>query len=267
MEISPDAYAEAYDALPEVIRTYLAEGKIGEIVTDIGAKYSFHVDVVGKLARNASYMLMGLVSPAELLGELVLEGIDSGVAKSVLAELNTRIFIPLREEMHKAPSTAPSEEEANRVTEQSSQEALPTRAPEPIAPTPTVQSPTDQETPSSAASTGEPPVQVMPPLLAQQQSAVPEQHYVPAPVELPHARTMAEDMALVSQGLRPGSATPARSFQTASVPVTVSYPRTAALPERAFAPTSTPSPASPPFQGSRPETKQYGGDPYREPIA
>lgn len=101
-------------------------------------------------------------------------------------------------------------------------------------------------------------------------------HQAPAAI-VPHARTMAGDMEAMQHpqqrqaSIHPAQATPARSFQTASVPSTVT-PAPAPVPT---VPTYTPPPAPPapaphsewkpapaPGPGSAP--RAYNADPYRE---
>ena len=104
MDISHERYVSTFNSLPPVIRSYIVDGSVAPIIEDIGKKYSFHVDVIGKLEQESTYMLMGLISPAEILGEMVLSNISSDVAKSVLQDLNSRIFTPLQKRIREDSS-------------------------------------------------------------------------------------------------------------------------------------------------------------------
>jgi hypothetical protein len=250
MEVPHERYVTTFNNLPPLLRSYIVDGEISKVVADIGKTYSFHVDVTGQLEQQSIYMLMGLMSPAELLGELVLTGISSDTAKAVLDELNRRVFTPLQKKMRESGPVAQQNAPAAAALTQAQTPAKVTSETAPDPPPPAVR-----------AVLEEPPVK-------------PQEKSTPlVPMEsLPRARTMASDMELASHGLQGQPATPARSFQTASVPVTKAStsappPQTAILPEYKPAPTAPVrlTPVDRTYQ-TAPITKEYGLDPYREPI-
>lgn len=317
MKVTHAQYVTAFNNLPPVICSYILDGEVDPVIEDIGNKYSFHVDVVGELHEHTIYMLMGLVSPAELLGSLVLKGINADVAKSVLEELNSRVFMPLQKKMRETPQedtdensgaeetapaeAAPAQSTAPRVAaeEKAISEAAPAQDQAPRqAAVPQVsvlslkngaaaQMPPreDELAPTTPPPTTPPAAPAPLPAVAAPQSQ---------PVPAPHARTMASDMELVQHGydaLRvpgmplppsPSLASPARTFQTASVPVSYAAPA-AQPPYSEPAPQAREAPPPPPrydapvtapvrltpvdrVHEGLPLTKEYGSDPYREPI-
>lgn len=62
-------------------------------------EYGLHVDVAGRIGSSLGRLLLGLTSPAEFLADLVSRGVQQDVANKILNDLNTQIFVPLREKM------------------------------------------------------------------------------------------------------------------------------------------------------------------------
>ncbi len=269
---------DAYQNSPKLVReAFNSEGTIA-IIRDIRTRYNLHVDTAGTLGENVGYMLIGLLSPSEFLGNMVLAGIDEQTAKGVLEALNTRIFIPLRDRI-KNGDTDEGGSSAPSITYNTP--APNSRAPnrEAALPPPALE-----------------PKPVAPPIPATSPTPKLPYNLVPEVNEQPQIRTMARDMQLMQQGIHPemaplpkanvamtqqvhaGHATPARSFQTASIPVPLSEPSIRPAPTVAESrpPTQTlnpapPGPQKPIVPASAPENStntdgSYDSDPYREPI-
>ena len=152
MEISHEQYVSTFNSLPLVIRSFIVDGSIAPIIQDIGKTYSLHVDVLGELDEQATYMLMGLISPAEVLGKLVLADVPSDAAKAILQELNTRVFTPLQKRMRENPSG-----ESEDATETTGPAEMP-QPQEPPAPSPA--------TPAAESRSGTAPAEPRVPVMA-----------------------------------------------------------------------------------------------------
>ncbi|MDB4991938.1 MAG: hypothetical protein JWL75_183 [Parcubacteria group bacterium] len=257
-----------YQDSPKLVRDVFNAEETVAVIRDIRTRYNLHIDTAGTLGENVGYMLIGLLSPSEFFGEMVLSGVDQEVAKSILEALNTRIFIPLRDRMKQggdAPTT--------------------TAPPISYADTPVVREEIKREPAIPPPAIIPEPQPVKPAAVVQEK---PSYNLIPTPPDQFQIRTMASDMALIKEGgfpgslpaqrpltqnLRPEQATPSRSFQTASVPMQVSAPT--------FTPTAQPSvfplPVEPvPVQSVVPPTapapapapnivsKTPSTDPYRE---
>ena len=303
----------AYRNAPAPVRDAFSSPDTVDVISAIQATHKLHIDTAGLIGRYVGYMLVGLVEPAAFYDRLLGIGMSTEVATNIVREINTKVFQPLQKRMREdgasekgeTPSERPGEAfevssgdkgAADAVPEPSrAASVIPVRTPaagvQPMrlemtqpavrpAAVPTNPAPVPAPTPSAAPA----PV-----------PAAPTQ--APSVVTPLHARTMASDMELVQHGydalqvsgmpLPPTSslASPARSFQTASVPVTSSAPMP--QPQEHLAPPSQTAPVPPPPPAYRepvvtapvrltpvdrshpdaPITKEYGSDPYREPIS
>lgn len=109
MRYTDEEVIRAIDAAPLAVRDTISSGQTARTIADIGSQYKLHIDVIGTLAQLNRNMLIGLMSPAEVVGELVYSDVSAEAAKSILGDLNRRIFIPLQEQMRKGDIPEPAE--------------------------------------------------------------------------------------------------------------------------------------------------------------
>jgi hypothetical protein len=268
MILSTEQFDTAFKKLPRILREYVAEDELTEITEELGEKYSLHVDTIGAVYRETTNMLLGFISPQQFVGELKSVGVPPESVGAIVEELNTKVFIPLREKMKNAPPEEPSAEETESAPEPQSP-VTPVSTPTPMPPVvlaaPAIPSPSSIA-PTMPVAAPQPAPQPQPaPTPAIIPQSVPPQHipatnayqYVQPAVgpsatiaasqivsaqNPPHARTMKEDMAMaqaapVSQ--RPASQISAPAAPTlspilvpASTPVTF-IPPVAAVPQPA----------------------------------
>lgn len=109
-KFTPEQYITAYRGVPTPIQDLLDDGDLIEkVVSDVQVNYRLHTDDAGTLEEQVRYLLLGLINPAEFFGNLMLAGNDEQTAKGIMAEINERIFIPLKQQVSGAASkeTAP----------------------------------------------------------------------------------------------------------------------------------------------------------------
>lgn len=94
-----DQLLEAYRRAPEQIQNAFGGEIMINVVNDIKNKFRLHIDVAGNLEREIGYLMLGLISPAEFFGALMLSGTDEASARGIMEEVNNGIFIPLRREV------------------------------------------------------------------------------------------------------------------------------------------------------------------------
>ena len=273
MIITPTQFNAAYTKLPFPIRQYLAGDDIGKVAQQVGAGHALHIDTIGALEREISNMLLGLINPTQFVGELKSIGIPEASIGAIVEELNTKVFIPLREKMKNPPiETEDEDDQEFEETPVQNVVAPPVSAPvtqAPPIPPPIVHSPASVPTPAPVVmpSRVTAPVQVPAPARAPVASA--PAYMTPPPIEMPsvsafttstptltaiptpsatpanfippHVRTMQEDMRTSKQSPHtdaPVLTAPVRPPAYSQVP-TAQAPSPSASP--AMAPTPRPS--------------------------
>ncbi len=97
--------------LPPIIRAYLAQGSYTTVAKGLMSKYGLRIDQGGVLEREIMLLLMGIENPDDFTKALIEEAkIDQKTVSSIVQDINTQIFIPLREAEMKgqsAPAAAP----------------------------------------------------------------------------------------------------------------------------------------------------------------
>lgn len=267
MNITPAQFREAYEKLPYVLRSYLVDDELGEVTESVGQKYNLHVDTIGALYREVSNMLLGLENPQQFAGELKSIGIPEASIGPITQELNQAIFVPLQEKMKNGGEEDPHEEN-DELSRELNDEPVTTA---PVAP---------------AYAPVEPPVQT--PVSIPSPAPV-----VSAPIAVPSTpqatiRTMSSDMVAAKEHrepeMQPYSFPPS---EPVAAPVVVSTPAQTPVSAASIInqiPVPQPGPAPEPQPRTTPYTplttqsdsshreelrkivKEYGNDPYREPI-
>lgn len=97
----------AIDNAPEPVRSVIRDIETSRTIGSIGKTYGIHIDTIGKVAELNRNLLIGLMSPAEVLGELIMAGVDTDTAKNILKELNERIFMPVQAKMRLGSTPPP----------------------------------------------------------------------------------------------------------------------------------------------------------------
>ena len=237
--------------VPRPVREYVISDLSNEVQSLMG-RYQLHVDQGGVLQRELLLMLLGQQEPAGFMKELATAGIEQGKVQSMMVDINEEIFKPLRKREQEAP-------------------------PESAAPAPT---PPPAPRPTPAAPPPPPPDRGVRTMEMDQQQALAQ----------PQPPTYAPP---TPQAFPPGSQT-----QTYWVPVSITatpQPYMAQSPQYAYppqapappppppAPVAPPPPPPPPVVEERwqpppppnlpteerpsiPLRKEYGNDPYREPV-
>ncbi len=255
MIFSEQQIEDALNAAPQAIRDVLEDGTLDTSVAKSCQEQGLHVDQIGAVALHSQNILIGLLKPSEFIFELESSGIPKPVANAILQDLNEQVFKPLNEKIR-------AEKESGEETPEEPVE--PTRTPEKPAPpppprieiavqepppvpviAPQVQAPV--ATPPAPTPTP-PPVAPMPPAPTPPPTPAPEP---PAPPATPQMRTMAHDVEALKDGKMPEPQRPA--------PPTPQTPAQAPVTHEA-------AQDMPSHQEVTESLKQYGVDPYREPV-
>lgn len=250
---SDEQVIAAIDAAPPLVREVLRDVKTSQTIGSIGTSYHLHIDLIGKLSQLNRDLLIGLTSPAEVLGELIMAGIDTDTAKNILKELNEKIFMPVQAAMKTSAQ--------NGALPQGTVPPMQVEAA--ILPQTPPAAPVDAVPMTEAAAQ---PIAVPTPQQATGPS-MPSQHAVYASQETPPPGATWHPAASVHVFV------PSHSASRTDVPVNlpgqeIAVPKQPVPPAPAPAPQEIPTPSTQPVSpaSSAPLAKQYSNDPYREPI-
>lgn len=259
MQFTDEQVIAAIDSAPEMVRETLRSADTSKAIAAIGTAHRLHLDQIGSLAQINRNLLIGLVDPSEMYGELVGIGVSPDEAKLIMGEINQKIFVPLREAMRAgsapetkkeqpvaakqpAPAVVPAAVQHNPVTSSVAPSAA--VAPSTQSPQPTQVFTSAVGWPGAPAGNWQPAAAVhvyVPgptPSSAQAATSAPEHHvYTPVPTEI-----------------RPTPAQPN--------PVTSQHEPVV----RTVRPVPQPPANLPGAPLEKPIDKLYVADPYREPM-
>jgi len=96
---SEEDILKSFQSAPEAVREILSSGELVELIFDMVKENSLPAEKTVLVARYNRNLLLGLDSPAEVLGNLIFAGIPAEKAQKILEELNKKVFIPTRKKM------------------------------------------------------------------------------------------------------------------------------------------------------------------------
>lgn len=264
---------QALKTAPPLVKEAFGSNRTAEAVSRVRDRYGLHIDIIGQISKEVGYLLLGFMDPVSFLESLVSKGIDRESAKSIVSDLNQEIFLPLQQNMKNGVTPLDDAEDEEEVThnEAVAYRTPPTHVSVPVPAIEQIQMPTQQPGPRTevatqtySAPTPEPAYQSQPPLV-QNGSVILPGTMPPTP--------------------HPWQTSPARSFQTASVPYTSvpyvsqpiesksapqqTYPTSGITPPQPVQPAPgyiPPAPRPPAQAPTNPLSREYAVDPYREPI-
>jgi hypothetical protein len=245
-----ESVQQVMQSLPPVVREYLAKGKYTPVARNLMSKYGLRIDQGGILERELMLLIMGIESPEEFVQALGEEAkITPEIVGSIVQDVNSQIFVALREEERKAP-TAPPVREPNKPIPPPNPTVMP-GAPRIFAPP--LQSPMypGQAIPEPTI-TYKRPITPTPPAAPAPQSPAPQQKPAPSKATTDPSKLLEdheEPHIDISETPQPQTRTPSR---TSAPPPN--------LPGAMPVQTPAPKPSAPVAPSS------YTVDPYREPF-
>ncbi len=249
--------------LPKPVQDFLAGPERDRISNELSQKHRLHVDQAGEFERAYLFMLLGIMSPNEFVSTLTEAGIAPEAVSALAADVNEMVFIPLRKKERDPRSAMPAA-------------AIPQK-PAPLPPPAIEYKPAPVTLPGSDVPAPMPAMSQTPQHLAAvpvvaPAPIVPEQHFVQS---MPGA-------GVHQPGWHPAAAVHIYVPAHAAPQQQAAYVPSAPMPEPAAAPLPAPAPVyippAPPAPAPQPVTimpsavsipikKEFGADPYREPIA
>ena len=240
--------------LPRPVQEFLFSDARAEIARELTQKYHLHLDQAEEFERLYINMLLGITQPSEFAASLRGAGLTQQTVDGLAADVNSRVFIPLRDAQRADTAKAPPA----RTVEIPKPAPLSPPTIAYAAPTPPVALPGSTETAPMPA--GQVPQPAVPP--APEPSVV--AHTIAVPAQ-PHAGHPGWHPAAAVHVFVPAHGMPAH---VAPAPAATVAPAPEPVPARPSVPAFVnpePGPASGP-KPNTPITKEYGADPYREPV-
>ncbi len=98
MDYSDEQLKTAFGTLPDDLKVAVADIKTEEIIFDIGKKYNLHIDQIGLLVEETGLVMLGLTPYYQFTDNIQKKlGIDRALAENITMNVNTEIFLPIRE--------------------------------------------------------------------------------------------------------------------------------------------------------------------------
>lgn len=230
--------------LPAPVQAFLLSDERNVVARDLTQKYNLHLDQAAVFEKSYLHLLLGVSTPQEFVAELQAAGLGQDVINGLAADINTRVFMPLREAERRGATLPPV--------------PVPPK-PAPLPPPALTYAPAPTTLPGSP----EPAPMPAPPVAPAPAAPVQAQIAHAAPASFGHPQGWHPAAAVhIYVPPHPGAVQHAEPPQPTPVPVREV--------EAVLPPTATPTPPSPrptaPAPAPAPIARQYSNDPYREPI-
>jgi len=109
---------EKYRQLPEAVKEAMYSVETSDAVLAIGKKYDLHIDQIGLLAEEAGLVMLGLTPSYQFIDSIQKKlGANRATAENITLDVNTEIFLPIREFLRQSGGGLPSREEVLRDIE------------------------------------------------------------------------------------------------------------------------------------------------------
>lgn len=109
MDYTDEQLTAKFKQLPEEIQAVVADQATEEKVFEIGQKHNLHIDKIGELVDEVGLVLLGLTKPTDFVGKLKNRlVIDQTSAEAIAAEVNTAIFLEIRDALKQLHNTPPN---------------------------------------------------------------------------------------------------------------------------------------------------------------
>lgn len=97
MDYKYEELEKKYATLPDDIRKAMSSMDIARFVENIGKSHSLHIDQIGQLMDEVSFIMLGFMHPSDFISNIQksLE-IDNEKAQEITKDINEKIFRPIK---------------------------------------------------------------------------------------------------------------------------------------------------------------------------
>jgi len=119
MDYTNEQIEKKYAALPDDIREAMSSINIAQSVENIGKSHSLHVDQIGQLMDEVSFIMLGLMHPSDFISNIQKSiNIDSTKAQEITKDINERIFRPIKSSLLSIHGVKQPEEKTESTQEE-----------------------------------------------------------------------------------------------------------------------------------------------------
>lgn len=112
MKHTKEQLLEAYNKLPKSLQEAVLSVDTTEAVREIGKKYGLPIDKMGELADQTTGVMLGFTDSKDLISNLKTNlNVDIETARKIGEDINSKIFLPIRESLRSLKNSAEEEEE------------------------------------------------------------------------------------------------------------------------------------------------------------
>lgn len=102
MTFDSETIEKKFQGLPAEVQNILTSQEIADSISRIGESFGLHVDQIGILFQETTYFLLGLETEPEYESNVIRSlNIERDEADKIIAELNDKVFLPIRHLMQK----------------------------------------------------------------------------------------------------------------------------------------------------------------------
>lgn len=83
--------------LPKPVQEFLLSDERSAVARDLSNKYGLHVDQAGEFEQAYLHMLLGIATPEDFVSSLKKAGVSQETINGLATDVNTRVFMRLRE--------------------------------------------------------------------------------------------------------------------------------------------------------------------------
>lgn len=254
--INQEQVVKAYQSAPEAVRAVFNSEETTKTVSNLQKRLELHIDSAGTLAKEIGYLLLGVTNPNIFVQRLKNSGFSPEIIKEITAEINQKIFIPLRkQEEEQGMGGAPKAQPAP---------VMPKPAPLPGA------APSAAPRPVVAPGAGAPRAVPSPQLSDPNSAPLPPKTVLPRPggtPMAPHPVMVAPAAPLAASKLLEDHEEPSPSFAAPASAQPAADPAPApVVPTMPVPIPPQPAPAPRPVPVVPAPITAYTRDPYREPV-
>ena len=130
---------EQFKKLPQDVQDAITSNRVREQIKAIGEKHQLHIDQIGSLETETTFIMIGLEPAKDYIRNIARElRLDCATAQKIAVDVNEQIFRPVRESLKKIHEIADTDSTTPTPLPQNTEipESLKTTIEKPITSTP-----------------------------------------------------------------------------------------------------------------------------------